>query len=106
MWLKNDVFDEILGCVGHLMSPEKKWAPVAIEIFYKYGAWARGPLRDVFWVGGEVRKREGCRARAPPLVYNTKCIDYTSFYKLRSITLKEGCESLIAVLNTPTSAGH
>ena len=36
LWLKNDVFDEILGCVGHLTSPEKKWAPVAIKIFYKY----------------------------------------------------------------------
>ena len=36
LWLKNDVFDEILGCAGHLTSPEKKWAPVAIKIFYKY----------------------------------------------------------------------
>ena len=36
LWLKNDVFDEILGCVGHSTSPEKKWAPVAIKIFYKY----------------------------------------------------------------------
>ena len=38
LWLKNDVFDEILGCVGHLTSPEKKWAPVAIKIFYKYAS--------------------------------------------------------------------
>ena len=36
LWLKNDVFDDILGCAGHLTSPEKKWAPVAIKIFYKY----------------------------------------------------------------------
>ena len=36
LWLENDVFDKILGCVGHLTSPEKKWAPVAIKIFYKY----------------------------------------------------------------------
>ena len=39
LWLKNDVFDEILGCVGHLTSPEKKWAPVARHkniLQYKY----------------------------------------------------------------------
>ena len=41
LWLKNDVFDEILGCAGHLTSPEKKWASVAIRIFYKYG-WGVG----------------------------------------------------------------
>ena len=31
LWQKNDVFDEILGCAGHLMLPEKKWAPVAVK---------------------------------------------------------------------------
>ena len=31
LWHKNDVFDEILGCSGHLTLPEKKWAPVAIK---------------------------------------------------------------------------
>ena len=36
LWHKNDVFDEILGCADHLTLPEKKWAPVAIKIFYKY----------------------------------------------------------------------
>ena len=24
----------MLGCVGHLTLPEKKWAPVAVKIFY------------------------------------------------------------------------
>ena len=38
LWYKNDVFDEILGCAGHLTLPKKKWAPVAVKIFYKY-AW-------------------------------------------------------------------
>ena len=33
LWLKNYVFDEILGCSGHLTSPKKKWAPVALRIF-------------------------------------------------------------------------
>ena len=37
LWHKNDVFDEILGCAGHLKLPKKKWAPVAVKIFYKYG---------------------------------------------------------------------
>ena len=37
LWHKNDVFDEILGCAGHLTLPKKKWAPVAVKIFYKYG---------------------------------------------------------------------
>ena len=37
LWLKNDVFDEIFGCAGRLTLPEKKWAPVAVKIFYKYG---------------------------------------------------------------------
>ena len=36
LWHKNDVFDEILGCAGHLTLPKKKWAPVAVKIFYKY----------------------------------------------------------------------
>ena len=36
MYYKDYVFDEILGCTGHLTSPEKKWAPVAVKIFYKY----------------------------------------------------------------------
>ena len=36
LWHKNDVFDEILGCAGHLKLPKKKWAPVAVKIFYKY----------------------------------------------------------------------
>ena len=31
LWHKNDVFDEILGCAGHLTLPKKKWAPVAIH---------------------------------------------------------------------------
>ena len=46
LWLKNDVFDEILGCAGHLTSPEKKWAPVAIKIFYKYAP--RPPIPVIF----------------------------------------------------------
>ena len=36
LWHKNDVFDEILGCAGHLTLTKKKWAPVAVKIFYKY----------------------------------------------------------------------
>ena len=36
MWHKNDVFYEILGCADHLTLPKKKWAPVAVKIFYKY----------------------------------------------------------------------
>ena len=40
LWHKNDVFDEILGCAGHLTLPKKKWAPVAIKIFYKYAVTA------------------------------------------------------------------
>ena len=40
LWHKNDVFDEILGCAGHWMLPKKKWAPVAVKIFYKYGEWS------------------------------------------------------------------
>ena len=36
LWHKNDIFDEILGCAGHLTLPKKKWAPVAGKIFYKY----------------------------------------------------------------------
>ena len=36
LWHNNDVFDEILGCAGHLTLPKKKWAPVAVKIFYKY----------------------------------------------------------------------
>ena len=38
LWLKNEVFDEILGCSGHFTLPEKKWAPVAMKISYKYDA--------------------------------------------------------------------
>ena len=36
LWHKNDVFDEILGCTDNLMLPKKKWAPIAVKIFYKY----------------------------------------------------------------------
>ena len=46
LWLKNDVFDEILGCAGDLTSPEKKWAPVAIKVFYKY---APSPAALALW---------------------------------------------------------
>ena len=53
LWLKNDVFDEILGCAGHLTSPEKKWAPVAIKIFYKYGLHNKSILRIPRWAKGE-----------------------------------------------------
>ena len=35
LWLKNTDFDDILGFSGHLTSPERKWAPVAVKIFYK-----------------------------------------------------------------------
>ena len=44
LWLKIDIFDEILGCSGHLTSPEKKWAPIAVKIFYKYAqnGWGGG----------------------------------------------------------------
>ena len=38
LWHKNDVFDEILGCAGHLTLTKKKWAPVAVKIFYKYAS--------------------------------------------------------------------
>ena len=54
LWLKNDVFDELLGCAGHLTLPEgcaghltlpeKKWAPVAVKFLYKYDwgkSWRR-----------------------------------------------------------------
>ena len=41
LWHKNDVFDEILGCAGHLTLPKKKWAPVAVKIFYKYDRYIR-----------------------------------------------------------------
>ena len=44
LWLKNDVFDELLGCAGHLPLPEKKWAPVAVKFLYKYDwgkSWRR-----------------------------------------------------------------
>ena len=37
LWLLKYVFDTSLGCSGHLTSLEKKWAPVAVKIFYKYG---------------------------------------------------------------------
>ena len=30
--LKNNVFDEILGCSGHLTLPEKKWARIIIQV--------------------------------------------------------------------------
>ena len=45
LWHKNDVFDEILGCAGHLTLPKKKWAPVAVKIFYKYGGCNPCPTR-------------------------------------------------------------
>ena len=44
LWHKNDVFDEILGCAGHLTSPEKKWAPFVVKIFYKYVVLTRNRL--------------------------------------------------------------
>ena len=31
LWHKNDVFNEILGCAGHLTLPEKKWAPFVVK---------------------------------------------------------------------------
>ena len=40
LWHKNDVFDEILGRAGQLKLPKKKWAPVAVKIFYKYAVQA------------------------------------------------------------------
>ena len=48
-------FNEILGafCAGHLTSPEKKWAPVAIKIFYKYGLHNKSILRIPRWAKGE-----------------------------------------------------
>ena len=51
LWHKNDVFDEILGCAGHLTLPKKKWAPVAVKIFYKYGAQgcAKHTCRIFLW---------------------------------------------------------
>ena len=36
--------DEILGCAGHLTSPEKKWAPFVVKIFYKYVVLTRNRL--------------------------------------------------------------
>ena len=47
LWHKNDVFDEILGCTGHLKLPKKKWAPVAVKIFYKYGFKCKTLLKFV-----------------------------------------------------------
>ena len=41
LWHENAVFGEILGCSGRLTSPEKKWVPVAIKIFYKYDMCSR-----------------------------------------------------------------
>ena len=41
LWHKNGVFDQILGCSGHLDVPFEKWAPVALKTFYIY-AW--GPF--------------------------------------------------------------
>ena len=47
LWYENDVFDEILGCAGHLTLPKKKWAPVAVKIFYKYALQC---THDVFQI--------------------------------------------------------
>ena len=41
LWHKNDVFDEKLGCTGPFLSPKKKWAPVAVKIFYKYASMSQ-----------------------------------------------------------------
>ena len=46
---ENYVFDEIFGCSGHLTLPEKKWAPVIVEIFYKYDIKS-STLRTSGWV--------------------------------------------------------
>ena len=53
LWHKNDVFDEILGCAGHLKLPKKKWAPVAVKIFYKYAARNRIQARPIRRGGGK-----------------------------------------------------
>ena len=52
LWHKNDVFDEILGCAGHLTLPKKKWAPVAVKMFYKYGYSAQGGSSTITREGG------------------------------------------------------
>ena len=44
MWHKNGVFDQILGCSGHLYVAWEKWAPVAVKIFYSYGGALLGYL--------------------------------------------------------------
>ena len=66
LWHKNDVFDEILGCAGHWTLPKKKWAPVAVKIFYKYAC--TGKTHSQFLLQKTTSTRNGQPLSSSPYV--------------------------------------